>query len=112
MSQYGTPLNHSSGTLTEDEKLVSLGFSDQFSSAQGLLQGQTQFTVNQLAVPAANIEQQVVVNKKLQAYGLHLHFQGVLPIAMDRAVKERASSIVQRSVSIATQTTSIGNWFR
>ncbi|KAL8500295.1 hypothetical protein ACS0TY_020046 [Phlomoides rotata] len=111
MSQYGTSLHHSSGTLTEDEKLVSLGFSDQLSSAQGLLQGQTQFTVNQvnqvnqLAVPAANIEQQVVVNKKLQAYGLHLHFQGVLPIAMDRAVKEIVSSIVQRSVSIATQTT-------
>lgn len=29
----------------------------------------------------------------------------VLPIAMDRAVKEIVSSIVQRSVSIATQTT-------
>lgn len=29
----------------------------------------------QVPVPAANIEQQVVVNKKLQAYGLHLHFQ-------------------------------------
>ncbi|KAI3444740.1 hypothetical protein Pfo_001405 [Paulownia fortunei] len=105
LSQYGTPLHHSSGTLTEDEKLVSLGFSDQLPSAQGLLQGQTQFSVNQLPVPAANIEQQVVVNKKLQAYGLHLHFQSVLPIAMDRAVKEIVSSIVQRSVSIATQTT-------
>ena len=89
----------------------------------------------QVPVPAANIEQQVVVNKKLQAYGLHLHFQrselvtvtvqfyltmisinrfqlyqcfisfSVLPIAMDRAVKEIVSRIVQRSVSIATQTT-------
>lgn len=29
----------------------------------------------QVPVPAANIEQQVVVNKKLQAYGLHMHFQ-------------------------------------
>ncbi|KAL2234042.1 UNVERIFIED_CONTAM: CCR4-NOT transcription complex subunit 1 [Sesamum indicum] len=105
VSQYGAPLHHSSGTLTEDEKLVSLGFSDQLPSAPGLLQGQTQFSVNQLPVPAANIEQQVVVNKKLQAYGLHLHFQSVLPIAMDRAVKEIVSSIVQRSVSIATQTT-------
>ncbi|KAK4414642.1 CCR4-NOT transcription complex subunit [Sesamum alatum] len=105
VSQYGAPLHHSSGTLTEDEKLVSLGFSDQLPSAPGLLQVQTQFSVNQLPVPAANIEQQVVVNKKLQAYGLHLHFQSVLPIAMDRAVKEIVSSIVQRSVSIATQTT-------
>ncbi|KAH6817786.1 transcription regulator [Perilla frutescens var. frutescens] len=107
MSQYASPLHHSSGTLTEDEKLVSLGFSDQLPSAQGLLQGQAQYAVNQVPVPAAaaNIEQQVVVNKKLQAYGLHMHFQSVLPIAMDRAVKEIVSSIVQRSVSIATQTT-------
>ncbi|KAG6432328.1 hypothetical protein SASPL_103904 [Salvia splendens] len=105
MSQYAAPLHHSSGSLTEDEKLVSLGFSDQLPSAHGLLQGQTQYAVNQVPVPAANIEQQVVVNKKLQAYGLHLHFQSVLPIAMDRAVKEIVSSIVQRSVSIATQTT-------
>ncbi|PIN21929.1 hypothetical protein CDL12_05383 [Handroanthus impetiginosus] len=105
ISQYGAPLHHSSGTLTEEEKLVSLGFSDQLPSAQGLIQGQTQFSVNQLPVPAANIEQQVVVNKKLQAYGLNLHFQSVLPIAMDRAVKEIVSGIVQRSVSIATQTT-------
>ncbi|KAG8391589.1 hypothetical protein BUALT_Bualt01G0203200 [Buddleja alternifolia] len=91
--------------MADDEKLVSLGFSDQLPSAQGLLQGQSQFSVSQVPVPAANIEQQVVVNKKLQAYGLHLHFQSVLPIAMDRAVKEIVSSIVQRSVSIATQTT-------
>lgn len=49
--QYAAPLHHSSGTLTEDDKLVSLGFSDQLPSAQGLLQGQTQYTVNQV-VPA------------------------------------------------------------
>ncbi|KAL3814967.1 hypothetical protein ACJIZ3_016235 [Penstemon smallii] len=104
MPQY-TPSPHiSPGMLTEDEKLVSLGFSDQLPS-QGLLPGQSPFSVNQLPVPATNIEQQVVVNKKLQAYGLHMHFQSVLPIAMDRSVKEIVSSIVQRSVSIATQTT-------
>ncbi|CAA0820384.1 transcription regulators [Striga hermonthica] len=105
VSQYATPLHHSSGTLTEDEKMVSLGFPDQLPSAQGLLQVQTPFPSNQLPLPAANVEQQVVVNKKLQAYGLHVHFQSILPIAMDRAVKEIVSSIVQRSVSIATQTT-------
>ncbi|KAL0464605.1 UNVERIFIED_CONTAM: CCR4-NOT transcription complex subunit [Sesamum latifolium] len=98
VSQYGAPLHHSSGTLTEDEKLVSLGFSDQPCTRPST-------GTDTLPVPAANIEQQVVVNKKLQAYGLHLHFQSVLPIAMDRAVKEIVSSIVQRSVSIATQTT-------
>ncbi|CAA0842704.1 transcription regulators [Striga hermonthica] len=105
LSQYAAPLHHSSGTITEDEKLVSLGFSDQLPSAQGLLQGHTHFPANQLPVPAANIEQQVIVNKKLQSYGLHVHVQSILPIAMDRAVKEIVSSIVQRSVSIATLTT-------
>ncbi|EPS67619.1 hypothetical protein M569_07155, partial [Genlisea aurea] len=104
MPQYGKSL-HSSGTLAEEKKLVSLGFSDQLPAVHGLLQGQLQFPVNQLPVPAANIEQQIVVNEKIQAYGLHLHFQSVLPIAMDRAVKDIVSSIVQRSVSIATQTT-------
>ncbi|XP_024992566.1 CCR4-NOT transcription complex subunit 1 isoform X3 [Cynara cardunculus var. scolymus] len=56
-------------------------------------------------LPASNIDQQVIVNPKLQALGLHLHFQSVLPMSMDRAIKEIVSSIVQRSVSIATQTT-------
>lgn len=32
-------------------------------------------------------------------------FYRAVPIAMDRAIKEIVSSIVQRSVSIATQTT-------
>ncbi|KAL2514000.1 transcription regulator [Forsythia ovata] len=104
LSQYTAPLHLSSGTLPDDEKLA-LGLSDQLPSAQNLLQGQTQLSVNQLPVPASNIEQQVIVNPKLHALGLHLHFQGVLPIAMDRAIKEIVSSIVQRSVSIATQTT-------
>ncbi|XP_022867508.1 CCR4-NOT transcription complex subunit 1-like isoform X1 [Olea europaea var. sylvestris] len=104
LSQYTTPLHLSSGMLLDDEKLA-LGLSDQLPSAQNLLHGQTQLSLNQLPVPASNIEQQVIVNPKLHALGLHLHFQSVLPIAMDRAIKEIVSSIVQRSVSIATQTT-------
>lgn len=35
---------------------------------------------------------------------LHIYYRAV-PIAMDRAIKDIVSSIVQRSVSIATQTT-------
>lgn len=35
---------------------------------------------------------------------LYIYYRAV-PIAMDRAIKEIVSSIVQRSVSIATQTT-------
>ncbi|KAL7203784.1 hypothetical protein ACSBR2_016943 [Camellia fascicularis] len=107
LSQYAAPLHISSGalSLTEDEKLAALGLSDQLSSAQGLLQRQSPFSVSQLPTPASNIEQQVIVNPKLHAFGLYMHFQSVVPIAMDRAIKEIVSGIVQRSVSIATQTT-------
>ncbi|KAL6965062.1 hypothetical protein U1Q18_036119 [Sarracenia purpurea var. burkii] len=104
LSQYAAPLHLSSGTLTEEEKLAALGLSDQLPS-QGLLQRQSSFSVSQLPTPASNIEQQVIVNPKLHALGLYLHFQSVVPIAMDRAIKEIVSGIVQRSVSIATQTT-------
>lgn len=106
LSQYAAaPLHLSPGTLTEDEKLAALGLSDQLPSAQSLLQGQSPFSMNQLGAPASNIDQQVIVNPKLQHLGLHIHFQSVLPIAMDRAIKEVVAGIVQRSVSIATQTT-------
>lgn len=103
LSQYAAPLHLPAATLSEDEKMAALGLSDQLPSAQGLLQAQLPFSVGQL--PASNIEQQVIINPKLQALGLHLHFQSVLPMSMDRAIKEIVSSIVQRSVSIATQTT-------
>ncbi|CAK9174200.1 unnamed protein product, partial [Ilex paraguariensis] len=102
LSQYGAPLHLSSGTLMEDVKLAALGLSDQLPSAQGFLQAQSPFS---LPVPASNIEHQVVVNPKLHALGLYLHFQSVLPITINRAIKEIVSSIVQCSVSIATQTT-------
>ncbi|CAN4111809.1 unnamed protein product [Withania somnifera] len=104
LNQYAAPPHLPSATMTEDEKLAALRLSDHLPSAQGLLQGQSPFPVSQLPVTASN-EQQVVVNPKLHALGLQLHFQSVLPIAMDRAIKEIVSSIVQRSVSIATQTT-------
>ncbi|GFS30421.1 transcription regulator [Actinidia rufa] len=105
LTQYAAPLQLSSRTLTEDEKLAVLGLSDHLPSARGLLQRQSSYSVSQLPTPASNIEQQVIVNPKLLALGQYLHFQSVVPIAMDRAVKEIVSGIVQRSASIATQTT-------
>ncbi|KAF4401859.1 hypothetical protein G4B88_013146 [Cannabis sativa] len=107
LSQYAAPLHLSSGTLMEDDKLAALGLSDQLPSAQGLLQAtpQSPFSVSQLPTPVPNIGTHVIINQKLSALGLHMHFQRVVPIAMDRAIKEIVPSIVQRSVSIATQTT-------
>ncbi|PPD83203.1 hypothetical protein GOBAR_DD19873 [Gossypium barbadense] len=108
LSQYAGPLRLSSGALVEDEKLAALGLSDQLPSAQGLFQAspsQSPFSVSQLSTPIPNIGTHVIINQKLSALGLHLHFQRVVPIAMDRAIKEIVAGIVQRSVSIATQTT-------
>ncbi|XP_038898360.1 CCR4-NOT transcription complex subunit 1 [Benincasa hispida] len=108
LSQYAAPLHLSSGTLMEDEKLAVLGLSDQLPTAQGLLQATpspSPFSTNQLPAGIPNIGSLVVINQKLNSLGLHIHFQRAVPIAMDRAVKEIVTGIVQRSVSIATQTT-------
>ncbi|KAM7508804.1 hypothetical protein LguiA_019257 [Lonicera macranthoides] len=99
------PPHLSSGTLTEDEKLAALGLSGPLPAAHGLQQAQLPFSIGQLPASTSNIEQQVMINPKIHALGLQLHFQSVLPLAIDRATKEIVSSIVQRSVSIATQTT-------
>nr|GLL25068.1 CCR4-NOT transcription complex subunit 1-like [Ipomoea trifida] len=75
-------------------------------SAQGLVQMETPFSVvSQLPTAASNIEEQVIINPKLHDFGMHLHFQSVLPIAMEKAIKDIVMSIMPRSVSIATQTT-------
>uniref|UniRef100_A0A7N0SZB9 CCR4-NOT transcription complex subunit 1-like n=1 Tax=Kalanchoe fedtschenkoi TaxID=63787 RepID=A0A7N0SZB9_KALFE len=60
--------------------------------------------LSKLSTPIPNIGTHVVINPKLAALGLHLHFQRVVTIAMDRAIKESVGNIVQRSVAIATQT--------
>ncbi|KAL9303652.1 hypothetical protein ACSQ67_020915 [Phaseolus vulgaris] len=108
LSQYAGPLHMSSGALMEDEKVTPLGLSDQLPSAQGLLQAtpaQAPFSISQLPTQIPNIGTHVIINQKLSGFGLQMHFQRAVPIAMDRAIKEIVSSIVQRSVSIATQTT-------
>ncbi|KMT00009.1 hypothetical protein BVRB_1g018420 isoform D [Beta vulgaris subsp. vulgaris] len=92
----------------EDDKVGSMGFSDQLPSAQGLLQStssQSPYNMTQLPPSITSLGAHVVVNSKLNSMGLHVHFQRVLPLAMDRAIKEIVPGIVQRSVSIANQTT-------
>ncbi|KAK9742789.1 hypothetical protein RND81_03G197500 [Saponaria officinalis] len=101
ISPYGT----TAVTLVEDDKLASIAFSDPLPSApvvQQATQSQSQYS-GQLPSSVPNLGSHVVVNPKLQSLGLH--FQRVLPLAMDRAIKEIVNGIVQRSVSIATQTT-------
>ncbi|KAJ4954224.1 hypothetical protein NE237_031056 [Protea cynaroides] len=109
LSQYAAPLHFASGSLVEDEKMANLSFSDRLSTGgQGLSQvtpSQSPFSVSQLSTSIPNIGAHVVINPKLSALGLQLHFQRIVPMAMDRAIKEIMSPIVQRSVTIAMQTT-------
>ncbi|XP_019056501.1 PREDICTED: CCR4-NOT transcription complex subunit 1-like [Tarenaya hassleriana] len=108
-SQYAVPLRISTGTLMVDEKVAALSLSDQLPSAQGLIQSTpppSAFSISQqLSAAIPNIGNHVVINQKLSTYGLHFPFQRVVPLAMDRAIKEIVSGIVQRSVCIACQTT-------
>ncbi|XP_039684486.1 CCR4-NOT transcription complex subunit 1 isoform X2 [Medicago truncatula] len=105
LSQYAGSLHISTGTMMEDEKVAPLGLPDQLPSAQGLIQANTTPASFQLPTQIQSIGTHVIINPKLSGSGLQIHFQRVVPIAMDRAIKDIVSSIVQRSVSIATQTT-------
>ncbi|GAB2232300.1 hypothetical protein Drorol1_Dr00011332, partial [Drosera rotundifolia] len=103
--QYAAP----GGTLLEEDKLAAMGFSDQLPSAQGLLQAtasQSPYSLNQLPLSVPSVgHQHVIVNQSLNGSGLHAHFQRVLPGAMDAAIKDIVDNVVQRSVTISTQTT-------
>ncbi|KAJ8900176.1 hypothetical protein K2173_024816 [Erythroxylum novogranatense] len=108
LSKYAAPVHLPSSTLMEEEKLSALGLSDQLPTAQGLFQAtpsQSPFSASQVPTAIPNIGSHVIVNQKIISWGFHLHFQRAIPVAMDRAIKEIVSGIVQRSVSIATQTT-------
>ncbi|KAL9234369.1 hypothetical protein vseg_009249 [Gypsophila vaccaria] len=98
ISPYVTP----PATLVEDDKLAPIPFTDPLPSAPVVPATQPPYT-GQPPAQFPILGSHVVVNPKLQSLGLH--FQRVLPLAMDRAIKEIVNGIVQRSVSIATQTT-------
>uniref|UniRef100_A0A1J3EG21 CCR4-NOT transcription complex subunit 1 n=1 Tax=Noccaea caerulescens TaxID=107243 RepID=A0A1J3EG21_NOCCA len=107
LTQYVAPQRVYATTSMEDEKVATLGLPDQLPSPQGLFQSTPSplFSISQLSVALPNIGNHVVINQKLSAFGMHFPFQRVVPLAMDRAIKEIVSGIVQRSVCIACQTT-------
>ncbi|XP_019098237.1 PREDICTED: CCR4-NOT transcription complex subunit 1-like isoform X9 [Camelina sativa] len=108
LSQYVAPQRVYPNTLMEEEKVATLGLSDQLPSPQGLFQSTPSplFSISQqLSAALPNIGNHVVINQKLSGFGMHFPFQRVVPLAMDRAIKEIVSGIVQRSVCIACQTT-------
>ncbi|XP_026438629.1 CCR4-NOT transcription complex subunit 1-like [Papaver somniferum] len=99
--------SHPGGLLTEDEKMPALTLPERLPSGQGLpvTPSQSPFSVSQIPTPIANIGTDVIVNPKISALGLQLQFQRIVPMAMERAIKEIMSPVVQRSVTIAIQTT-------
>ncbi|KAI3965367.1 hypothetical protein MKX01_042848 [Papaver californicum] len=99
--------SHPGGLLTEDEKMPALSLPERLPSGQGLpvTPSQSQFSASQLPAPITNIGTEVIVNPKISALGLQLQFQRIVPMAMERAIKEIMSPVVQRSVTIAIQTT-------
>jgi CCR4-NOT transcription complex subunit 1 len=107
LSQYVAPQRVYTNTLMDEEKVATLGLPEQLPSPQGLFQSTPSplFSISQLSAALPNIGNHVVINQKLSAFGMHFPFQRVVPLAMDRAIKEIVSGIVQRSVCIACQTT-------
>ncbi|XP_065859281.1 uncharacterized protein [Euphorbia lathyris] len=105
-SQFVAPA-HIPVSLMEDDKMPSLELSFPKGPYQPVSTiSPSSFSVGQvLPTTIPNIVNHVIINPKLNSWGLNLHFQRVVPIVMDRAIKEIVTSIVQRSVSIATQTT-------
>ncbi|KAF5204452.1 Ccr4-not transcription complex subunit [Thalictrum thalictroides] len=102
LSQYTAPLHLA---LVDDEKMASLSLSERLPSGQGLPQLPPSQSSLPLPTQIPNIRTQIILNSKLTNLGLHMHFQSILPSAMERAIKEIMTPVVQRSVTIAMQST-------
>ncbi|XXG66487.1 hypothetical protein AAC387_Pa06g0046 [Persea americana] len=103
-SNYAAPLHLATSPLGEDDKMGTLSLSERLPPGQG----PSQFTPSQspfsLPTPIPNIGTHVVVNQKLNA-SLQMQFQRIVPVAMERAIREIMPPVVGRSVTIACRTT-------
>ncbi|XP_057867287.2 uncharacterized protein LOC131074644 isoform X3 [Cryptomeria japonica] len=108
LPQFSAALHLSSSTGGEDEKVSTLaGMPDRMPAGLGLSHAtpaQSPFPVSQFSIPISNIGAYVVVNQKLNALGQQLPFQRIVPVAMERAIREIISPVVERSVTIACMT--------
>ncbi|KAF5180416.1 Ccr4-not transcription complex subunit [Thalictrum thalictroides] len=105
LSQYTAPLHLTPALLVDDEKMASLSLSERLPSGQGLPQLTPSQSSLSLSTQIPNIRTQIILNPKLSNIGLSMHFQSVLPSVMERAIKEIMTPVVQRSVTIAMQST-------
>ncbi|XP_031484451.1 uncharacterized protein LOC116253657 isoform X3 [Nymphaea colorata] len=107
-SSYAGSLHLSSSTLGEDEKIGNLGLTERIPSAQGISQvapTQAPFSVNQLSMPIPNLGTHVIINPKLNPISQQLQLPRIVPLSMERAMREIISPVVERSVNIACMTT-------
>ncbi|KAG0490342.1 hypothetical protein HPP92_007205 [Vanilla planifolia] len=106
LNQYTASIHLASSTMVDDEKIGGLMIPER--AAQGLPQiapSHSPFSLNQLLTIIPNSDSYINVNPKLSSMGSQLQFQRIIQLAMDRAIKDIVSPVIQRSVTIATQTT-------
>ncbi|CAK9208187.1 unnamed protein product [Sphagnum jensenii] len=99
---------HSLPLLKEEEKLVGMSIVERTGSGQGLSQptpSQAAFPSGQVAMSIPNLTAYVVLNPKLAGFGQQLQLSRIVPLAMERAIREIITPVVDRSVTIACMTT-------
>ncbi|BBN05282.1 CCR4-NOT transcription complex subunit 1 [Marchantia polymorpha subsp. ruderalis] len=110
LAQQLAPSAHLSSTPVqqEEEKVVSLQVSERSVSGQALSPGTpspSPYSVGQVSMSIPNLTAYVVINPKLAGLGQQLHLSRIVPVAMERAIREIISPVVDRSVTIACMTT-------
>ncbi|KAG6496974.1 hypothetical protein ZIOFF_044857 [Zingiber officinale] len=59
----------------------------------------------QLLTIIPNSDSYININPKLSSMGSNMHFHRIIQVAMDKAIREIVSPVIQRSVTIASRTT-------
>ncbi|KAK8969351.1 hypothetical protein KSP40_PGU002018 [Platanthera guangdongensis] len=106
LNQYAASLHLASSTLADDDKVGGLLMPER--AGQGLPQvapSHSPFSLSQLLTIIPNSDSYININPKLSSMGSQLQFQRIIQHAMDRAIKDIVSPVIQRSVTIAIRTT-------
>ncbi|XP_010933666.1 uncharacterized protein [Elaeis guineensis] len=105
LAQYTSP-HLASNTMVEYDKAGGLIEPERIPSGQGLSQvTPSPFSLSQLLTIIPNSDSYININPKLSSIGSQLQFHRIIQAAMDRAIKEILSPVIQRSVTIASRTT-------
>ncbi|KAJ7514921.1 hypothetical protein O6H91_23G065800 [Diphasiastrum complanatum] len=106
----GNATGHLSSTSIqqEDEKAAVLSASERTLNGQGVPQStssSSHYSAGQITMSFPNLSPYVVLNQKLGGVSQQLQLSRILPLAMERAIREIISPVVDRSVTIACMTT-------